>query len=145
MCWRLIIRYLGMVSSRDVLYMTGIHHSLCCPTYVMSWILNSHLQAQPTKRYAHTFKKLNTIVCTVRWINMALKCNKHMALKCNKNHIYPIFCVWNNFLTQDISIACGICYTYRMEESLPDQVCEDKRCAQPFHATCLYEVTVPQQ
>ena len=41
---------------------------------------------------------------------------------------------------QDISVACGICYAYRLDAQIPDQVCEDSRCAQPFHQTCLYEV-----
>ena len=41
---------------------------------------------------------------------------------------------------QDISVACGICFAYRLDAQIPDQVCEDSRCAQPFHQTCLYEV-----
>ena len=37
-------------------------------------------------------------------------------------------------------MVCGICYAYRLDAQIPDQVCEDSRCAQPFHQTCLYEV-----
>ncbi|ELT94077.1 hypothetical protein CAPTEDRAFT_182288 [Capitella teleta] len=40
---------------------------------------------------------------------------------------------------EDVTVSCGICYAYRLEDQLPDQQCEDKRCAQPFHASCLYE------
>ncbi|XP_018595648.1 E3 ubiquitin-protein ligase FANCL isoform X3 [Scleropages formosus] len=34
---------------------------------------------------------------------------------------------------------CGICYSYRLESAIPDQVCNDPRCGQPFHQECLYE------
>ncbi|MBN3290796.1 FANCL ligase, partial [Polypterus senegalus] len=37
------------------------------------------------------------------------------------------------------SMDCGICYSYRLEAAIPDQVCNDPRCGQPFHQTCLYE------
>ncbi|XP_037554192.1 E3 ubiquitin-protein ligase FANCL [Nematolebias whitei] len=37
------------------------------------------------------------------------------------------------------SAECGICYSYRLETSVPDQVCNDPRCGQPFHQACLYE------
>ncbi|XP_062422638.1 E3 ubiquitin-protein ligase FANCL [Pungitius pungitius] len=37
------------------------------------------------------------------------------------------------------STECGICYSYRLESAVPDQVCNDPRCGQPFHQACLYE------
>ncbi|XP_030603744.1 E3 ubiquitin-protein ligase FANCL isoform X1 [Archocentrus centrarchus] len=37
------------------------------------------------------------------------------------------------------NVECGICYSYRLEAAIPDQVCNDPRCGQPFHQTCLYE------
>uniref|UniRef100_UPI00398EACA1 E3 ubiquitin-protein ligase FANCL isoform X3 n=1 Tax=Pristiophorus japonicus TaxID=55135 RepID=UPI00398EACA1 len=37
------------------------------------------------------------------------------------------------------SMECGICYAYRLASSIPDQVCDDPRCGQPFHQECLYE------
>uniref|UniRef100_A0A672P6W0 E3 ubiquitin-protein ligase FANCL n=1 Tax=Sinocyclocheilus grahami TaxID=75366 RepID=A0A672P6W0_SINGR len=37
------------------------------------------------------------------------------------------------------SVECGICYSYRLESAIPDQVCNDPRCGQPFHQVCLYE------
>ncbi|KAG8443981.1 hypothetical protein GDO86_009239, partial [Hymenochirus boettgeri] len=39
----------------------------------------------------------------------------------------------------DFSMDCGICYAYRLESAIPDQVCDDPRCGQPFHQACLYE------
>ncbi|KAM9316991.1 E3 ubiquitin-protein ligase FANCL [Gastrophryne carolinensis] len=39
----------------------------------------------------------------------------------------------------DFSMDCGICYAYRLESSIPDQVCDDPHCGQPFHQACLYE------
>ncbi|CAG8674903.1 10895_t:CDS:2, partial [Dentiscutata heterogama] len=41
--------------------------------------------------------------------------------------------------TSDINIECGICYSYRNEGSLPDQSCNNAKCGQPFHRSCLYE------
>uniref|UniRef100_A0A673IZA8 FA complementation group L n=1 Tax=Sinocyclocheilus rhinocerous TaxID=307959 RepID=A0A673IZA8_9TELE len=38
------------------------------------------------------------------------------------------------------SVECGICYSYRLQSAIPDQVCNDPRCGQPFHQVCLYEV-----
>ncbi|KAM3838130.1 E3 ubiquitin-protein ligase FANCL [Diretmus argenteus] len=37
------------------------------------------------------------------------------------------------------STECGICYSYRLEASIPDQICNDPRCGQPFHQACLYQ------
>ena len=37
-------------------------------------------------------------------------------------------------------MECGICYSYRLESAIPDQMCNDPRCGQPFHQACLYEV-----
>ncbi|KAJ8014116.1 hypothetical protein DPEC_G00036910 [Dallia pectoralis] len=37
------------------------------------------------------------------------------------------------------SVECGICYSYRLNSDIPDQVCNDPRCGQPFHQACLYE------
>uniref|UniRef100_A0A6Q2YKV2 E3 ubiquitin-protein ligase FANCL n=1 Tax=Esox lucius TaxID=8010 RepID=A0A6Q2YKV2_ESOLU len=37
------------------------------------------------------------------------------------------------------SVECGICYSYRLNSDIPDQVCNDSRCGQPFHQACLYE------
>jgi len=41
---------------------------------------------------------------------------------------------------QSFSVERGICYAYRLEKAIPDQVCNDPRCGQPFHQACLYEV-----
>ncbi|XP_035257092.1 E3 ubiquitin-protein ligase FANCL isoform X2 [Anguilla anguilla] len=38
-----------------------------------------------------------------------------------------------------LSAECGICYSYRLDSAIPDQVCSDPRCGQPFHQACLYE------
>uniref|UniRef100_A0AAY4E7L6 RING-type domain-containing protein n=1 Tax=Denticeps clupeoides TaxID=299321 RepID=A0AAY4E7L6_9TELE len=40
---------------------------------------------------------------------------------------------------QSLSTECGICYSFRLESAIPDQVCNDPRCGQPFHQACLYE------
>jgi len=40
---------------------------------------------------------------------------------------------------EDWSVECGICYSYRLGDQLPTKNCDDSRCCQPFHLTCLYE------
>ncbi|KAH0622875.1 hypothetical protein JD844_025674, partial [Phrynosoma platyrhinos] len=39
----------------------------------------------------------------------------------------------------EFSMDCGICYAYRLDGAIPDQVCDDSRCGQSFHQSCLYE------
>ncbi|XP_074647254.1 E3 ubiquitin-protein ligase FANCL-like isoform X2 [Tubulanus polymorphus] len=45
----------------------------------------------------------------------------------------------SNSKKEDFSVECGICYTYRLNENIPEQACLDSRCGQPFHRSCLYE------
>ncbi|EDO38136.1 predicted protein [Nematostella vectensis] len=40
---------------------------------------------------------------------------------------------------EDFSMECGICYAYRLNDTIPDKACDDPRCGQPFHRDCLYE------
>ncbi|XP_061197369.1 E3 ubiquitin-protein ligase FANCL-like [Saccostrea echinata] len=40
---------------------------------------------------------------------------------------------------EDFSADCGICYSYRLGMEIPEEVCNDSRCGQPFHQTCLIE------
>lgn len=37
---------------------------------------------------------------------------------------------------------CGICYAYQLNGAIPDQVCDNSQCGQPFHQICLYEVKI---
>jgi hypothetical protein len=34
---------------------------------------------------------------------------------------------------------CGICYTFKLNDELPDKVCEEPRCGRGFHPSCLAE------
>jgi len=43
-------------------------------------------------------------------------------------------------LLQDFSTDCGICYAYRFDDEVSDQSCDDLRCVQTFHTSCLVEV-----
>ncbi|XP_068088521.1 E3 ubiquitin-protein ligase FANCL isoform X2 [Hyperolius riggenbachi] len=45
----------------------------------------------------------------------------------------------SNSEKSDFSMDCGICYAYRLDSAIPDQVCDDPHCGQPFHQACLYE------
>ncbi|KAK3733582.1 hypothetical protein QZH41_008474 [Actinostola sp. cb2023] len=44
-----------------------------------------------------------------------------------------------NTKKEDFSMECGICYAYRLNDSIPDKACDDSRCGQPFHQVCLIE------
>lgn len=44
-----------------------------------------------------------------------------------------------NSKKEDFTLECGICYCYNLEDEIPDQVCDDLRCKQIFHRTCLCE------
>ncbi|KAF9293913.1 hypothetical protein BGZ74_011510 [Mortierella antarctica] len=44
-------------------------------------------------------------------------------------------------------IECGICYAFRYEGQVPDQICGHDKCQRPYHRLCLYETittTVPK-
>jgi E3 ubiquitin-protein ligase FANCL len=40
---------------------------------------------------------------------------------------------------EEFSVECGICYSYRLDNALPDRVCDNQKCGKPFHRTCLFE------
>jgi len=40
---------------------------------------------------------------------------------------------------EEWGVECGICYTYKLEDRLPNKTCDDTRCCQPFHDNCLFE------
>ncbi|KAG0053592.1 hypothetical protein BGZ83_000802 [Gryganskiella cystojenkinii] len=39
----------------------------------------------------------------------------------------------------EMNIECGICYSFRFDGQIPDQLCSHAKCQQPFHKVCLYE------
>ncbi|XP_006881087.1 PREDICTED: E3 ubiquitin-protein ligase FANCL-like [Elephantulus edwardii] len=39
----------------------------------------------------------------------------------------------------DFTMDCGICYAFQLDGAIPDQVCDNPQCGQPFHQICLYE------
>ncbi|CAG8437548.1 1714_t:CDS:2 [Acaulospora morrowiae] len=41
--------------------------------------------------------------------------------------------------SSDVNFDCGICYSYRFEDSIPDRSCSNSKCGKPFHRICLYE------
>ncbi|XP_046847833.1 E3 ubiquitin-protein ligase FANCL-like isoform X2 [Xenia sp. Carnegie-2017] len=40
---------------------------------------------------------------------------------------------------EDFNMECGICYSYRLNDVIPESACNDSRCGQLFHTSCLYE------
>ncbi|KAM9727008.1 E3 ubiquitin-protein ligase FANCL isoform 2-T2 [Menidia menidia] len=37
------------------------------------------------------------------------------------------------------SVECGICYSHYLDTAIPEHVCNNSCCGQPFHQACLYE------
>ena len=46
------------------------------------------------------------------------------------------------FVLQGFCGECGVCYAYQLDGLVPDMVCENLQCNQPFHFACLLEVSV---
>lgn len=42
-------------------------------------------------------------------------------------------------LDEDIDVDCGICYTYRLDDSVPDVACDKPECGKAYHRECLVE------
>ncbi|XP_067119977.1 E3 ubiquitin-protein ligase FANCL isoform X2 [Centruroides vittatus] len=40
---------------------------------------------------------------------------------------------------EELHLDCGICYSYQLNNTLPDILCENSKCLQPYHLNCLYE------
>ena len=36
---------------------------------------------------------------------------------------------------------CGICYSYRLGDAIPEKSCNEPRCGRPFHTQCLVDVS----
>lgn len=39
----------------------------------------------------------------------------------------------------DMAMECGICYSYRLDDRVPEVACDRAECARPYHRTCLVE------
>lgn len=42
-------------------------------------------------------------------------------------------------LADEAQEPCAICYGYRVDGQIPDQLCLNTSCARPYHARCLYD------
>lgn len=40
---------------------------------------------------------------------------------------------------EDMTLECGICYAYRLEDAVPDVLCDLAECSKPYHRACLVE------
>ena len=45
-----------------------------------------------------------------------------------------------NSEVDDINVDCAICYCYKLENSVPTEVCD--HCSNPFHMECLYQYLI---
>uniref|UniRef100_G3VYJ7 E3 ubiquitin-protein ligase FANCL n=1 Tax=Sarcophilus harrisii TaxID=9305 RepID=G3VYJ7_SARHA len=81
----------------------------------------------------------------VKPLGIKLSKNIHMwdpensLLQNLKNVLEIEFPVRATLEKSDFTMDCGICYAYRLDGAIPDQVCDNFQCGQPFHQTCLYE------
>jgi E3 ubiquitin-protein ligase FANCL len=44
-----------------------------------------------------------------------------------------------NVNKEEFSMECGICYTYRVGDTIPEVCCENTKCGKPFHRICLFD------
>ncbi|KAJ6667071.1 hypothetical protein lerEdw1_019075 [Lerista edwardsae] len=88
---------------------------------------------------------LRRIALVVNPLKIKLNSNIHLwdpeiSLLSNLKEVLEIDFPSREALKQsDFSMDCGICYAYRLEGAIPDQVCDDPHCGQPFHQACLFE------
>lgn len=40
---------------------------------------------------------------------------------------------------EEFCLECGICYSYQLDDAIPNIICEDSNCNKSFHHVCLYE------
>lgn len=54
---------------------------------------------------------------------------------------FPAACTAGSQASADmeLSMECGVCYSYRLADATPDRVCDNPKCARPFHRQCLFE------
>ncbi|KAG9288637.1 hypothetical protein G9A89_006738 [Geosiphon pyriformis] len=70
----------------------------------------------------------------------SIQWDKKLTTKENLENILGIeFPSPQNTSKSDFEIECAICYAYRLEDSIPDQSCNNAKCGQSFHQTCLHE------
>ncbi|CAK8680021.1 E3 ubiquitin-protein ligase FANCL-like [Clavelina lepadiformis] len=66
--------------------------------------------------------------------------NELLSVYQNLSSILQIeFPVKDSSHPHDLSLQCGICYSYRLGTNIPDQICADQRCGQGYHHECLME------
>ncbi|KAF9585314.1 hypothetical protein BGW38_002927 [Lunasporangiospora selenospora] len=69
------------------------------------------------------------------WDSSELVCdNMQILLELDNGFPTP-----GNASKDELNIECGICYSYRFEGQIPNQLCSHQKCQQPFHRACLYE------
>uniref|UniRef100_A0A7N4Q180 FA complementation group L n=1 Tax=Sarcophilus harrisii TaxID=9305 RepID=A0A7N4Q180_SARHA len=102
-----------------------------------TWILEPE---KPTRSAT-----MRRIAIVVKPLGIKLSKNIHMwdpensLLQNLKNVLEIEFPVRATLEKSDFTMDCGICYAYRLDGAIPDQVCDNFQCGQPFHQTCLYE------
>lgn len=107
------------------------------------------MKYNPVKSYPGT--SVTLYPCDINMYVLKAKPSNSSQQKLQKqNHRWSCLCASSpphpsssTLVFQDFAKDCGICYAYRLEGSVPDQVCDDPRCGQPFHQACLYEVKWP--
>ena len=40
---------------------------------------------------------------------------------------------------EEFQLECGICYSYRLETAVPENICDNSKCNKVFHSVCLTE------
>uniref|UniRef100_A0A673UE12 FA complementation group L n=1 Tax=Suricata suricatta TaxID=37032 RepID=A0A673UE12_SURSU len=83
----------------------------------------------------HMVKFLGIKLCR----NIHLWDPENSLLQNLKNVLEIDFPVHDILEESDLSTDCEICYAYQLDSAIPNQVCDNSHCGQPFHQICLYE------
>lgn len=38
----------------------------------------------------------------------------------------------------EFNSECGICYSFKLQDAIPDRTCDNEQCQRPFHRSCLF-------
>lgn len=71
--------------------------------------------------------------------NMSLWDDHEGLLENLRNVLHVKFPSKSSVSKENLQVECGICYSYQLGDEIPEKICEDARCAQPFHTSCLFE------
>jgi E3 ubiquitin-protein ligase FANCL len=69
-------------------------------------------------------------------LDLSLRSNLERLFELDKSGGFPLR---SSAKQDEVALECGICYIFRLENTIPDRACENAKCGKTFHRTCLFE------